>query len=196
MKFDAVEARGLRAPRGGGEQRRQRLRQVANMRQFHVRHALAITLHEGFVLARRKRLLPAGLAELKQARAHLRFAPLSDRAPVSVGHPQEALEKLRGLGTATDGQKIDELNEQPRLAAARLPARRQRAVSASRYNGRRRCGAAARSGCRECRSPPRRSRLAGRAPAARTRRRRHRRTKPSSVARQAPSREPRCVARG
>ena len=75
MKFDAVEAGGLRAPRGGGEQRRQRLRQVANMRQFHVRNALPITLHEGFVLAVGKRLLPAGLSECKQACAHLRFAP-------------------------------------------------------------------------------------------------------------------------
>ena len=119
MKFDAVEARGLRAHRGGCEQRRQRLRQVANVWQFDVRDALPITLHEGFVLTGGKRLSPAGLPEFKQACAHRCLAVLSDRAPVSVGHPQEALEKLRGLGAAPDRQKIDDLDEQPRPAAAR-----------------------------------------------------------------------------
>ena len=93
------------------------------MRQFHVRHALAVTLNEGFVLARGKRLFPTGLSERKQARAHLRFrsAFLSDRAPVCVSHLEEAVKKFRGLGAAPDGQEIDDLDEQPRLAAARPP---------------------------------------------------------------------------
>ena len=88
MKLDAVEARGRCAPRGGGEQRRQRLRQVANMRQFHVRNPLAETLHERFVLASGKRLSPAGFSKFKQTSADLRFASAarSDRAPVSIGH--------------------------------------------------------------------------------------------------------------
>ena len=96
VKLNAVKARGLGAPRGGRKQRRQRLRQVANMRQLHVRNAFAEALHERFVLAGGQRLLPAGLAEFKQAGAHIRFAGASrsDRASVGIGHLQESLEKF------------------------------------------------------------------------------------------------------
>ena len=113
MKLDAVEAGGLRALRGGGEQRRQRLRQVADMRQFHVGHALAVTLHEGFELARGQRLSPPAFAEREQARPHLGFAGAlrSDRAPMRVCHLQEALEEFRGFRTATDREEIDDLDE-------------------------------------------------------------------------------------
>ena len=93
------------------------------MRQFHVRNALAEALHERFVLAGGKRLFPAGFSEFKQTGAHLRFAcaDRSEGAPVSICHLQETLEEFRRLGSTPDSQKIDDLDEQPRLAAARAP---------------------------------------------------------------------------
>ena len=121
VNFDAVETGGLRALGGGGEQRRQRFRQVTNMRQFDVNDALAIALHERFELARGQRLSPTAFAERKQTRPHLGFARAlaSERTTVLIGHLQEALEKPRGFRTATHREEIDDLNEKPCPAAAR-----------------------------------------------------------------------------
>ena len=107
MKFDAIEAGGLSALGGGGEQRRQRFRQLTNMRQFNVNDALAIALHEPFELARGQRLSPTAFAQREQTRPHLGFARAlaSDRTAVLIGHLQEALKKFRGFRTATTARK-------------------------------------------------------------------------------------------
>ena len=104
VKLNAVKARGLCAPRGGRKQRRQRLRQVANMRQVHVRNAFAEALHERFVLASGQNLFPAGLAEFKQAgcgiKAHwagekpLRVT-ISRKKWVSQLHPGDEVEYVQ-----------------------------------------------------------------------------------------------------
>ena len=93
------------------------------MRQFDVNDALAIALHERFELARGQRLSPTAFAQREQTRPHLGFARAlaSDRTPVLIGHLQEALKKLRGFRTTTDREEIDDLNDQLRPAAARLP---------------------------------------------------------------------------
>ena len=53
MQFQSVEACALGAPRRLRKQVRQRLRQIADMRQVHIRHPLTIALHKRFIFARR-----------------------------------------------------------------------------------------------------------------------------------------------
>jgi hypothetical protein len=100
VKFDAIEAGGLSALGGGGEQRRQRFRQVTNMRQFDVNDALAIALHERFELARGQRLSPTAFAQREQTRPHLGFARAlaSDRTRCSLVTCRKRSKNFAGSG--------------------------------------------------------------------------------------------------
>ena len=74
MQFDAVEARRFRARRRVGEQARQELRQLADMRQIDVGDPLAIAVMSDSYSRARQRRCQRGLAEREQACAHFGLA--------------------------------------------------------------------------------------------------------------------------
>ncbi len=123
MQFDAVEAR-LACTRGGrSEQPGKRARQRRDMRLIGVGDALARAHSQRLELARRQHARKLALVEGGKARAHRGFRRVRhlERAAMLAGHGQEPLEEFARFGPPANRQKIDELDEQPRLAGARLP---------------------------------------------------------------------------
>jgi hypothetical protein len=120
MKLDSIET-GFAGTSGGvGEESRQLGWQSADLRQMYVGHALAVAGVE--------RLQLAHVEDFLELRAGECWKPCSDFLIVSVDPAERAAvagrdcQKLREVsgwvGAASDCQEIDDLNEQPRLAAA------------------------------------------------------------------------------
>ncbi len=121
VQFDAVEACALGAARGGGEQLRKDLRQVANVRLVRIRDALAMALAQRLIFARAQRLLPAFRAERQQPRARLAIGLRADEAAMRVRDGEEPFEIFRRLRASANGEKVDDLDQQARAVAARAP---------------------------------------------------------------------------
>jgi hypothetical protein len=128
VQFHAVEPGVAGAARGGGEERRQRPRQVAHVRQSDVGHALAVAVVERLGLARRQR--PAGFRDRQRGQRGAdgvvgRGAPRGVAGPrreegaVAVRRGEKLPEVFRRLGTAAHGEEVDELDEELRASAAR-----------------------------------------------------------------------------
>ena len=123
MQLDAVEARGLRALRGRGEQTRQRLRQIADVRQLHIGDAFAIAEAAALPILRGVRTRfnsPASIA-LRRSRAAASEDRIAQGGAVPVGDDEKPLEEFLRLRPAAHGEKVDELDKQPGAAAACAP---------------------------------------------------------------------------
>ena len=123
MQLDAIEARGFRALCGCGEQARQRLRQIADVRQLNVGDAFAIAEAQRFPFLRREHALELVFAQRTQALAHrgIRQRRIAQGGAMPVGDGEKPLEEFSRFRPPTHGEKVDELHEQPGAAAAGAP---------------------------------------------------------------------------
>ena len=130
MQLDAVEAGLLGAQRRVGKQAGQHLRQFANMRELHVGDALAVAELQRLKLIGRQHSRKLVLAHGAQAGADVGVGQTRQRGAMAIGDGKKALEEFLRLGTAADGQKIDQLDEQARAAFTRPPHRLDQAGKA------------------------------------------------------------------
>ena len=112
MQLDAVEPGRLRANGRVGEQTRQHLRQVPDLRTIHVGDALAIAELQRFQLTKRQRAGKIPFAHGAEASANLGVGEdrLAKRSAVVVGDLQEAFEEFLRFGAAANRKEIDQLN--------------------------------------------------------------------------------------
>ena len=110
VQLHPVEAGALRPQRCGGEQLRQHLRKVADMRQVHVGDALAQAVVERLQLARRQHLSQLGMRQTGEVLPHARLGPVTclQQLAVTIGDLEEALKVLVRLGPAPDRQEVDD----------------------------------------------------------------------------------------
>ena len=122
VQLDAIEARNFRAQGGGCEEIGQHVRQVADMRELHIRHALAMAMPQRFHFARRENSLEPLVRKHRELFAHvgLAHARRAERFAMRVRHTQELLEELVALRPPADRQKVDDLDQQLRMPAACL----------------------------------------------------------------------------
>src|SRR5262245_41108046 len=100
------------------------------MLQVHVGYALAIAELQRLELAATEDAQEFVFAQAAQAGADLGFRHLriAERLAVTIGDFKKAREKLLRIGAATDRQKIDQLNKEPRVSAARFANRADQAA--------------------------------------------------------------------
>ena len=155
VELDAVEA-GLARARGGvGEEAGQDLRQVADVGEVDVGDALAGAEVEVFDLARREQARARRRAGARGApAAHGPPGPFAatgspaqggEPAAVLVADREEAPEELGGSRPPPDRQEVDALDQEARLAAARLADAPRPAAGGRERSGRGRSAGAARS---------------------------------------------------
>jgi hypothetical protein len=127
VQLDAVEAGVLGAARRLRKELGQHLRQLADVRQLDVGHALAIAVAQRLELAGFEDARELFVGELREMPAHERFGPALRAEPLAVPwlDLQKPREELLRLGTAADRKEVDDLDEEPRVAFAR-PAHRLR----------------------------------------------------------------------
>ena len=125
VQLHPVEARLAGAHGRGGKQRRQGLRQRGDVRQLEVRDALARPHGQRFPVARAQDRAKLIVGERGEPRSNLSIGRFrhAERAAMIRRDRQKSLEKLPRIGTPAHRQKIDELNEEARLAGARAPHR-------------------------------------------------------------------------
>ncbi len=95
------------------------------MVEVHVGDALAITVIERFKLGSAQDLAKIVVGHCAQARPHrlLRQRHVAERAAVGIGNGEEALQEFLRIGPPPDGEEVDDLDEQARLASARFADR-------------------------------------------------------------------------
>jgi hypothetical protein len=92
------------------------------MIKMRVGDALAIAECECFVFGCGQNLREFDVAQLRKARPHdvVGRVGIGHGPPVAVGDVKEPLQELRSIGTTSDRQKINDLNEQARMACTCL----------------------------------------------------------------------------
>src|SRR2546423_778105 len=125
VQLDAIEA-GLAGAHGGsGEDAGQYVWQLANVRQVHVGDALAVAIAQRFKLAlvehlfdqfvRRGGEKTANVRVIRDKPAHV-SGGLCKRRAMTLLQDKETREEFLFLRAALDGEEIDDLNEQARVA--------------------------------------------------------------------------------
>src|ERR1700731_1591242 len=120
MEFDSIETGFAGTSGGAGEQGRQLSRQIANLRQMNVGHALAVAEVECLHLARVEDFLEFLAGQCWKPSADLQVSGVdpAERAAVARRDRQKLCEVPRWIWPPPDRQEIDDLNKQARLAAA------------------------------------------------------------------------------
>jgi hypothetical protein len=126
VQLDAVEAGGLGAAGGGGEDRRKRAGQVADVRLVRVGHTFAQTEVHRFYLTRAQNLAQPLIGQREQPGPLLLGRPRrrrivlpSEQKTVAIGDAQVPSEIGLAAGTPADREEVDDLDEQLRASAAR-----------------------------------------------------------------------------
>src|SRR5262249_48723828 len=123
VQLNTVEASLAGAQRRPRKQRWQLLREVANVVQMCISHTLARAELERIELAGLDHLRRLLWRQRQQPLAHfgIRCMRISQRQAVPRSDRQEFAEKPRAHRPPPDGQKIDELDEEPRFSATGFP---------------------------------------------------------------------------
>jgi hypothetical protein len=129
MQLDPVKPGFPSAPRSISENSRQHWRQFAYVAQMHVSHALAIPEAQRFTLAFVKDAIEDVRGSMVKKLANLCFVnsepvriagEFGYRCAMTPNDLQESIKISGWFGPASDGEKIDDLNEKFGPAFARL----------------------------------------------------------------------------
>src|SRR6267154_954209 len=113
MEFDSIETGFAGTSGGAGEQARQLSRQIANLRQMYVGHALAVAEVERFQLARVEEFLEFLAWQCWKPGADLEVfgVDLAERAAVARRDHEKLREVARWIWPPPYCQEIDDLNK-------------------------------------------------------------------------------------